>query len=272
MMIENGEITHYGITEGAEFLGDNLSRIALSASLLPSSITVNGTTVAPLFQYEGQNASASGFTATVGEDLTAAGSAGTFDISTGLSGPYKAYDGDGTRYYQAGNTTFGNLGDDDIALRFLIRRDVVGQWYAEKRVTSGDFEGWSLLANGAGNIQFILDVGASSPFISGLTPPTIGNWALIHLFINRDEASSNGSRLYLNGAYIGGANFSAADSTAVDSASTFTVGARSSGAAPSADPIAFFSMHRHADWFAAGTASHAEMEAIAAADTALLGL
>jgi hypothetical protein len=72
----------YGIKSGETFQlfnGDS------SLSNLPQNLTINGQTVAPTFIYEGKNATTSAWTATVGSDLSIAGSGD--DPTVGVSTP-----------------------------------------------------------------------------------------------------------------------------------------------------------------------------------------
>lgn len=85
-------------------LADIGSGASMGIAALSQDLTINGQTVSPTFRYEAKNATTGLWTATVGENLTGAGSGGTVGLDTPLLTDDESVNGDGTRYWQ-GSTT-----------------------------------------------------------------------------------------------------------------------------------------------------------------------
>lgn len=178
---------------------DERGRANAGIAALPRELTINGQSVSPLFRYLGKDANATDWTADAGVDLTntLTGS----DVVTGLHCPTPASEDRSVKFtagehYSGGANSFGT---GDICVEFLWRR-------------SSSIGG--LLGNYSGSVGVgIRDNGPGSTLLfvagdaTGIATSGSGNfgdgWNYALFFADRDEASANGSRWYINGEQSG---------------------------------------------------------------------
>jgi len=207
---------------------------------LDRGLVINGTSVDATFAYESKNASASGFTATFGPDLTAAGSGGTFGLDTPLpSLTDQAYSGDTARYY-SGGTGDNNITTGDFVFELVLRVPDDG---AQRRLFDKGAAGGRYL------MQF-LNTGALNTSIDDGTPAsvnsavlTIGAW--VHIMVFGDRSGS--LAYYVNGDLSGTPAAISAASGSLTNASPFYLG--SSGSVHASAQIASVAMWQYDNWF-----------------------
>jgi hypothetical protein len=229
---------------------------------LSRSLTINGTTVAPSLFYLG-GASSGTWVAEYGVTLSEAG-AGAGPIY----GARGAYEGaplgvtfQGAKYLQAGDTTTGNIGADDFAIRMIWQ--YAGDATYPREVSKFLGTGWEILTN-ATTALLRIDDGTQYDITVG-TSMSVGTWYDMMVFANRDEASNNGCKSYLNGA-AGEEDDISARSGNITANAAWTIGALSNGTKPSTANIALVAMWHSAAWFAAGAASPTAWAALAEAE------
>lgn len=211
-------------------------------SALSQTLTINGTSVTPTFWYQGENASASGLTATVGDDLTAAGSGGTFQDDVPMpTATGKAFSPDGTRYFKASDTSFGDIATEDFVVEVVAALPTTNGLVTAYKIAAGPV-GWVLGCSGANKWSMTLYGDASVQTLSAATMVP-GHW--YHVLFFADKSGSGA--FYVNGdasgtpAGISGVND-------ISSAGLFAIAASSAGASVADRPIAHVAMWKSASW------------------------
>jgi hypothetical protein len=90
----------------------------------------------------------------------------------------------------------------------------------------------------------------------------LDTWYEVDIFCNRDENSTNGFKIYINGILAASANMSTIGS--MTNTGFFTIGARSDGATPFDSNVAYVAIYKQSNWFQAGASGPAEWATIAA--------
>lgn len=171
-------------------------------SALSQDLTINSQTVSPTFRYEAKDATLSGWTATVGANLTAAGSGGSVDLDTPLANDTdKAVDCAGTRYWNSGDSTLYTMGTDDVVFEFVAQVGTVFQYFLGATNLGGSSVGYAVYNSSAAADRMTItirvdDLSVASAFTENLTN---GHWAHFMLFIDR----SGSMQWYVNGAASG---------------------------------------------------------------------
>lgn len=96
------------------------SWVTAGPSVLSNTLELEGAEGTHLFRYDGQNASSSGWTATVGEDLTAGGSSGSFDQSSIYHDTTEGVKFDTSRWYED-TTNQLDIGTDDLVIELVFK-------------------------------------------------------------------------------------------------------------------------------------------------------
>lgn len=210
-------------------------------SRLSQGMTINGVTVTPTFWYEGKNASASGFTATVGSDLAAAGSGGTFQDDVPMpSATDKAFDGEATRYFETADTSYGDVADEDMVIEVVA---VMSPTSTSRVVRKVSTTGWDLAAV-SGNRWRFNQFGASlTKNIDSATTLSIGCWYHVMLFSDADGSA----QVYVNGDASGSA-VDVSGTGSLTNAGTLTLPAISGGTYIYDRPIALVALWKQASW------------------------
>jgi hypothetical protein len=230
---------------------------------LDSSLTINGTAVTPEFRYKGGDADGTDWAPWgYGETLALqAGTAPSYNQGSplyGVNDDSVKFNGGG--YYQADNNTFGDVSTNDIVLEMIFKVPAGANEIAISK-RDGTNAGWQLYS-ASGYLLFLLKDSDSASVNVQTLQLCVGCWYHLLVFINRDEASDNGSRIYVNGvqSYIG-ADFSSAAASA-NYATSFKIGAHGAGGRFSRE-IAYAAMWQQADWHQAGADGPAEWAIIA---------
>lgn len=185
---------------GAKLLGDIGSGVGAGIAALSQDLTLNGITVEPTFRYEAKNATTGSWAATVGETLTGAGSGGTVELDTpfiGVSSGDEAVNGDGTRYWQAGDSSFANWGTDDIVLEVVCKIPPASSTVGVVSARTTGNQGWYLIRSGS-NFNLLLTDGTSTTATISFASPTDNAWLHIIFFLDRSGSGIG----YINGTIV----------------------------------------------------------------------
>jgi len=227
---------------------------------LSSDLTINGSTVTASYVYYGGDASASGWSARVGgEDLSLVSVATPPTYNDGS--PLLGADDDsvkfnGSDYFIAGNQTFGNITTEDFVIEGIIKIDPASapRFLNKYGANQGYFAGCS---SSAIRVQF-----GDSVTAKAITSLVLSDYCWHHFlcFVNKDEASVNGSQLYVNGIASG----VGVDVSSVGSISRNVALQLGSSFNTYDENLAYCAMWKKASWHQAGAAGPTEWATIAA--------
>jgi hypothetical protein len=248
---------------------------APSVENLPAVLDPNGVAQAPMLRYSGKDALAAswpawGYGPTLA--LAGAGTAPTPDQSSPLMG---GKDGavllNAGQGYGSAEAVEGDLAAEDLVVEAVFRyHAAAGGVLIGKRLTGA--AGWQLYRGGAEYLSLTIeDADGDERTVTGSgTNLVAGVWYHVLAFINRDEASTSGSRVYLNGVAVGtGVDCSAAAATCA-SAAAARIGVDGSDAGPSGCCVAYAAAWKRTDWIRSGANGAADMATLAAQRFALL--
>ncbi|MCP4604493.1 MAG: LamG domain-containing protein [Proteobacteria bacterium] len=238
---------------------------------LSASVTINGTTKTPSLRYKGGDAN--------GTNWPAWGYGSTLTLESGTAPSYNQGPPTGSvagwdsntdgvlfntgGYYLAPDTTTGNVSTDDPLWELVFAWSTTGTARCiDKRRVASPNEGWSFYENN--NSQRVVgDDGADLGYndTAALVDGTVYHMVAA---INKNEASTNGGQLYIDGVASGsGVDYSAVGD--LDYAVAMAIGARPGGANPFDKTMYYAAQWHHAGWFAAGAGGQAEIAAWALA-------
>lgn len=246
-----------------------------SIAQVPTRLTVNSTTVEPLFYFTGNYFNGGSWQSQVGGvtlPLVGSGSAPTKE-SDPLDG-WVAVDGvdynDG-QYHESDNSIF-DLGTGDLVFELVFKSPASGSDFPGI-IGGGDISsttGWEFIAlPGSNAVRLYLKSASGTLVTYVVTSITADTYYHIIAFVNRDEASSNGSRIFRNGTLASSVNPTASPG-ALECGGSFLVG--NGRSAEYREPIVAFGVWEQANWFASGTGSHAEWGFLADDRAGLFGL
>lgn len=226
---------------------------------LPPGLTINGVTVVPTLRYKGGDATTLAWPQWVyGSELAiaGAGSAVTPNQGSPLLGPNDdsvLYNNG--KYHLAGDTDLGQMGTRDITIEAFLRIPENGSNEVVIRKRAGTDDGWLLRVNSAGTVSLFLDNGPLIELVSAALTP--GAWYHYLAFVNRDEASANGSQAYVNATASGaGVDFSSVAGD-ITNAVAAEVGLNLTS------PLAYLAVWFRDSWHQAGAAGPTEWATIA---------
>ena len=237
--------------------GDN------GVSKLDAALTINGVTKTPLVRYVGADADATSW------DADGYGTAlATQDGSTGLgkgvptlNNAEKSVEFNNDQWFKAGSAATGDITTGDIVMEVVFSHGTTGTTRIFDKTAGG--VSYSLQIHSSDRLSLKVDDGvtATTFIVAGTTD--VGSWHHLMIFINRDEASSNGMGMYMNAYKVSNGDFSAFGS--LSNAGMFTVGATEAGASILRDGvrIAYLAMWEQADWHQAGVSGPNEWVTIA---------
>jgi len=254
------------VDAGDPFDGGDWFRLPLTESghsLLDDSYTVNSIDQSAMLRYEGNDATTSDWTASAGDDLAIAStgtdadpdwpSPGIGDTSVRLRSG---------KYYQSGNNTNGAITTEDFIFEFVVSAHNPDAGTGEifgKRISQPGYSAQLSLGN---LVFYIRDSVVNVTVTVPLTNPQ-DKWAHVMLFADRDEASTNGCHVYINGLLAGSSNISTV-SGSLDSGSTvFTVGASGTSSIRYNGAYDFLQIAKRASWFAGGATNATQWAAVA---------
>ena len=231
---------------------------------LDALLTVNGTQVAPTFRYNLKDANATNLVGDgYGETLTRVSVATppTYNAgSPGLGANDDSCKFNGSDYYKNA-TAVNQIGTEDFVIELVWKNVDENKYLISTLNTDGYFIG--TYDSGTGNIRLIVndaDESLNVPSASSSAPDGTWNHGLV--YVNRNEASVNGSWWFINGLASGsGLDMSAAEKTLVSTG--FSIGDAVSGGAPSSSTLAYCAMWKATDWIQAGVAGKNEIATIA---------
>jgi hypothetical protein len=234
---------------------------------LESNLTINGITVAPTFRYKGGDADTIDWEEWgYGETLGYNANGGAVSVNQGsplLGANDDSVLFDENAFYRTTDSSFADVSTEDIVFEMVFKTGALddARYILEKR--DGANEGYSLICQNTNVFTFVLDAGVlRSADSAALTEQT---WYHALFFVNRDEASANGSKWYINGVASGAGVDCSAAAGSISSTALFTIGARSASDSNEFDSnIAYCAMWKQSDWHQAGASGPAEWATIAA--------
>jgi hypothetical protein len=233
---------------------------------LDSSLTINSISVTPEFRYKGGDADGTDITPWVyGSTLVAQGTGGAYNQGSPLFGTNDdSFCGAGSRYYEATSAgAVGDLGTDDFVFEFVFKQ--VATTGSRRILSKFDYGAssagyWFQHATGLALIASFRD-GANSLDLTTGDILKKGSWYHVMVFMNRNENSTNGASLFVNGVQITTGNPSALGN--LDSIDELALGAESNGGEIHDGCIAYAAMWQQADWHQAGADGPVEWAIIA---------
>lgn len=168
-------------------------------SNLSTVVSVNGFGVSAVARYEGRNASAAGWTATLGENLALAGlgSAPTFDVLTpSTDASEKAVAFANGQLFRCASGSFANPGTDDFIIEAFVRLGQANGSIVSKLDVNG--YGFSLVQSSTTAVALTLTNATATRSVSS---PGIAADAWVHFigFVDRSDVTG-GVALYANAA------------------------------------------------------------------------
>ncbi len=243
---------------------------------LSQSITINGSAVDALGYWLAKDAELTSWQdlGTVGTDLSydnnsnppTLGQSGLF----GGADKYLELSGSTPDYYKEGSAgTNYNPGTHDMVLEAWVRHaGGANEGVFGKRAGSGGGnDGWLLYFNSSTQVTVLLEIGAAQATVQSAT---LSADTAVHILavIDRDEASTNGSRVYANGSRTGatGVDMSGA-AASINPSTVLGIGARagSDSLLWTGGKIVQCAVWTKASWFAGGAQNLTDWDAFAAA-------
>jgi hypothetical protein len=236
------------------------------ANNLPTQMTANGIDVMPLVRYNGGDAASGGWDEWGYGDtlsLTGSGSDPTYNDGSPCMGTnddsVKIND---AKYFRASSSTVGDIASEDFAIELLLKVGEIGltKIFLSKRATTAGING---LIRSVGTLRFVIQDSSSNVINPTSSTLDADTWYYCLLCCNRDENSTNGCQIYINGVSSGaGTNPSTVGS--LTNTNLFAIGARTDSANPSNANIAYAAIYKQSNWFQAGASGPAEWATIAA--------
>jgi hypothetical protein len=228
---------------------------------LDPNLTINGTTVTPEFRYKLGDADGTNLDPwTYGSILPLSVGTPVYNNGSPLLGSNDDSADLNSGYYQDTGNTTGDVSTEDIVIETIYKhsggtKGLVGKGLA----ATGDTWG---LYTGTANIRFRIEVSSANIDLQSLNLVD-GAWYHVIAFINRDEASTNGSQMYINAVASGaGVDFSANAGSASNS-ENMRLGTYGNITIAYDSNIAYLAMWLQASWHQAGAAGPTEWAAIA---------
>ena len=236
-----------------------------SIANLEPYLTINGTTVKADVRYNGKDAGASSWPPWgPGGSLTiTSGTAPTLNNGSSLfsSCDDSVLFNNGAAYEDTGGT-IGQITTEDIVVEAFVKTPASGTADGFIATTRTAAKGWLLFIDNTDTFGFLINDGSSAALYSAAWDPF--TWYHVMCFINRDEASTNGSQIYVNGVASGSGVDCSSEATSL-SAENFTIGRRSEASTGGLQSnVALFAMWKYANWFKSGSDGPAEWAEIAA--------
>jgi hypothetical protein len=206
---------------------------------LPTSLTVGGSDVDPVFAYDARDATLTTWPAKVGQPLTYVQTGGVA-ASVGLPAPFTdpnapavvpgdLFDG----YWEGPDASYGNPGSDDWVIEAVLRWEYSATGRVPIGTTQLSGKGWSLFEGSSTLLRSYINNGSASSVGNATSSMVEGCW--YHLIVAFDR--SNRIKPFRNGLF----QFSSTLLTGVAgdlAAGTFRIGGRNS----SSMPIAWLAM------------------------------
>jgi hypothetical protein len=222
---------------------------------LARSLSVDGSSATPLCRYKLIDAADSGLDAwTDGVDLARLGSGGAYeDGAPGLGLLDDSFGPEASQFYREATATMGGLGTDDLAFEAVFQAPwtTAGQYDLMGTVVGGSWYGFGLFqVSGSSSFRLLLvdDSGTSKGITATVTP---GAWYHLLAFVDRDENSTDGARIYLDGVDAGATqNFSTVGSIGL--INKFALGANNGWGGKWPTRICYCAIWTKSSWFPGG--------------------
>jgi hypothetical protein len=229
---------------------------------LPVGLTMNGATEFPQIRYKGGDANAVDFPAwTYGPTLDITGGVAP---SYNQGSPLLGLNDDSVKFNNgAAYEDTAGLGGQVTTQDFVI--ELIFKHFAPSTdFLMGTYStiGWAAYISAAGLLNFFIYDSGGGIAVRSAAVLVPNHYYHGMLFVNRDEASTNGSQVYLNGAASGaGKDISpyAGDLTGAD----LTIGKKSGATNNSETNFLYGAMYRRSNWSQAGASGPAEWALIA---------
>jgi hypothetical protein len=234
---------------------------------LNPDLTINGTTVYPMLRYKGGDANGTNWPAWgYGETLTLqAGTAPSYNQGSPLTGPQDDSVRINSGGYYTGSATLGDIGTDDLVIEIvyknILKEDTI---IFDKEEAGSPYNGYRI-STYQGKIALRTRINPSDIYTYALTAQEKDTWYHGMVFLNRNEASTNACKWYINGVLNSAGEDHSANSSSLDFNAPLTIGTNSGG-----DPtytfessLAYFAVWKSADWHKAAAAGPAEWATIA---------
>jgi len=234
-----------------------------SIANLSQYLTANGVRVKADVRYNGKDAGSSSWAPW--------GPGGSLTITSGTSptlndgSPLFGGADDSVKFntgaaYEDTTGLIGQVTTEDFVIEAIIKTQSDGAADGFIATTRNSSTGWLLYQPGY-QIRLLINDGTSSVSWTGVKDPD--HWYHVLVFVNRDEASTDGCKFYINGVVDGsGADMSSSSSSL--SSENFTIGRRAEAStAPYQSNVAYLAMWKYASWFKSGSDGPAEWAEIA---------
>jgi hypothetical protein len=228
---------------------------------LTPSLTINSATATPTFAYKASDATNTSWPAwDFGSTLTAGGSGGQFNTGSPLMGIYDtSVSPNATRNWSG--ATGSNITTGDYVIEAVFQASFNLSTFIAAKGTATPSWGLRIITGGTRVDWSHADGVGSLTLRSGNL--TSGYWYHVLIFVNRDENSTNGSQMYVNGVASGsGVNASTSPNTLANAQSLF-LAATGSGANIYDSRISYIAVWERANWFAAGATGPAQWAEVA---------
>lgn len=202
---------------------------------LSDSLTVNSVSMTLVLACDAQGISGTSWSCRDSSGAVTLSEAGTGSSPTSSTlSPFRALDSaeraavyaSGGKRHDAASSSAFDLTTEDLAIEVVGKMsDTASAVIIDKGLAGTD--GWRIVQNGTVAFNLSLRTASTTTTTFG---PTVGasTWHHSMFFVDRSEASTNGSIIYTNGTAGSGNNMSARSAT-LTNASTFAVGAASAG-------------------------------------------
>jgi hypothetical protein len=230
---------------------------------LAASLTINGATETPALRYKGGDANAVDWDPwTYGQTLSLQGIGADPLFNQGSPGLGANDDSVSFilgNYYQVASS-FADFGTDDFVIEFVYNP----MWASGTDNFAYNLDataGWRLYTNTATDVKFQFRVGGVTISVAA---PGVSVGERAHVFVcgNRDENSTNGLKVYINGVLSQSANIFTIPG-AMDGPGSFAMGAQIGGSFKANVGVDFLATWHRANWHQAGAAGPTEWAAIA---------
>jgi len=209
---------------------------------LSDTLTVNSVSMTLVLACDAQGVSGTSWVCRDGSGNVTLSEAGTGTSPNNIiNTPFHAHDTaergsayvTGGKRHDAASSGVGDLTTEDLVIEYVGKQGASNSVILDKGL--GGTDGWRFSQSGTSSLSLSLRTASTTTAFSG---PSGHVASFLHgiAFVDRNEASTNGAILYVNGAAGTGADVSARSGTLAN-ASTLAVGAASAGTANSATVI-----------------------------------
>lgn len=227
---------------------------------LNPNLTINGTTVAPMFRYKGGDADGTNWDEW-GYGATLPLQAGTVP-SYNQGSPLLGTNDDSVKfnaggYYRYTDSTFADITTEDIAFEIIFKMSSGTEALVSKRTSGAGY----VVFLSAGSVLLRIQDSSSNLVTTTVTGLPTNVWYHLIGFWNRSD-TTHGVSIFVNGVLAS----TTADLTSVGSitvAQPLVIGATSNGSSDADTNVAYAAMWIYADWMQAGAAGPTEHQAIA---------